>query len=62
MNITIIGSGIYGIALALNASKNVDIVNMITHNKDLLTNYKKNNTFNPVLSQPPHLWNGSNSI
>ena len=51
MNITFIGSGIYGIALALNTSKNVERVTMITHNKELLDNFNKNRSFNPVLDK-----------
>lgn len=42
MNISIIGTGIYGIAIALNMAENNHNIKMWSENLDLVTNFKKN--------------------
>ena len=48
MNITIIGTGIYSIALALNIAENNHNITMWTENKSLFDNFNKNNDLKPI--------------
>lgn len=49
MKISFIGCGIYGVALAYNASKNKNnVINMWTHNKETYNNFKKNHDFKNI--------------
>lgn len=49
MNVSIIGSGMYGISLALNISENKDInIKMWTENALLLENFNKEHNFEPL--------------
>ena len=42
MKISIIGSGIYGISLALNIAENNHTIKMWSENKELVENFEKN--------------------
>ena len=52
MNISIIGTGIYSVALALNITKNNHKVTMWSENKKLVTSLTKNKTFKPITNAP----------
>ena len=48
MNISIIGTGIYSIALALNASKNIHTIKMWSENDILIKNFNENHNLKPL--------------
>lgn len=48
MNISIIGTGIYSIALALNIAENKHKITMWTENNDLYENFKANHNLEPI--------------
>lgn len=51
MKISIIGSGIYGISLALNIAENNHTIKMWSENKELVENFEKNHNFKPVTEE-----------
>ena len=48
MNVSIIGTGIYGIAIALNIARNNHNIKMWSENKELIDNFQKNHNFKPL--------------
>lgn len=48
MNISIIGTGIYGIALALNMAENNHNIIMWSENKELVIEFQKNHSLKPI--------------
>lgn len=48
MNVSIIGTGIYSIALALNIAENNHHIKMWSENESLISNFKKNHNFLPL--------------
>jgi len=52
MNISIIGTGIYSIALALNIAKKGHKIKMWSENKDLIKNFEENHNLKPLTDAP----------
>lgn len=48
MKVSIIGTGIYGIALALKVAKNNHTIKMWSENEKLIKNFQKNHNFKPL--------------
>lgn len=48
MKVSIIGTGIYGIAIALNVARNKHNITMWSENEKLINNFKKNHNFMPL--------------